>query len=133
MTDAEKNSRESFENYIKIHNRVSKRIMDIISSYGDTIEDEEARAAMCKELYAYSKTMAVMMGDLVLDIIAPEESFAHMLPTYHLMLSAMRDACAITMNDFIADAGGQKGETTDDVMDHFWDGLDLEEVSDGDY
>lgn len=133
MTDAEKSSRESFENYIKIHNCVSKRIMDIISSYGDTNEDEEARAAMCKELHAYSKTMAGMMGDLVLDIIAPEEIVAHMLPTYHFMLSTMRDACAITMDDFVADAGGQKGETTDDVMDHFWDGLDLEEVSNGDY
>ena len=133
MTEAEKGSRDSFENYIQVHKRVSKRILDIMASYENTDEDEVARTSMCKELHAYSKTMAGMMGGLVLDIIAPEESVAHMLPTYHFMLSMMRDACATTMDDFVADAGGQKGETTNDVMDHFWDGLDLEEVSNEDH
>lgn len=126
MTDAEKSSRDSFNDYIEIHKRVSKRIQDIIARHDGN--DKDDRKAMSKELFAYSKTMAGMMGGFVLDAIAPETNVAHMLPLYAIMLKTMRETCEATMDDFIADHTGGPKENIDDVLDHFWDGLDLEEV-----
>lgn len=133
MTDAEKSSRDSYDDYIEIHKRVSKRMQDIMTSYGDVRENDDARKKMCEELHAYSKTMAFMMGELVLDAIAPETNVAHMLPLYHIILKTLWRTLEATMDDFIADHTGGPKENIDDVMDHFWDGLDLEEVNNGDY
>lgn len=121
MTEAEKNSLESLQEYFKIHELAQDRLAEILGG-----DQENRRIAI--DAADFCIQASGKMGELLLEVMTPSDKTDMMIPIYHAMLTRLMTTVKRYMDGYVMNSFRDHKETMDDILEHFWDGFKEEET-----